>query len=238
MKIRGDSADLIWWRSSNQPLRTIIGRDGKLLPVQFSQAPFISINPERANAAYARLVGKKTTHARKEMASMLAEPGSGSATGGDSPALVGELKPTSRAVKFYEKGDMPVEFVTSRQWYCKLLDYRQELLEIGNKIEWHPEHMKSRYEHWVKGLNSDWCISRQRFFGVPFPVWYPVSDDGIPDYGRPIFASKDLLPVDPMSLTPPGYSNDQRDKPGGFVGDPDVMDTWATSSLTPLIVSG
>ena len=93
--------------------------------------------------------------------------------------------------------------------------------------------MRIRYEHWVEGLNTDWLISRQRYFGVPFPVWYPVGDDGETALGRADPADEASLPVDPQSDAPPGYDEAQRGKPGGFVGDPDVMDTWATSSLTP-----
>jgi valyl-tRNA synthetase len=95
-----------------------------------------------------------------------------------------------------------------------------------------------RYENWVEGLTGDWLISRQRFFGVPFPVWYPVTDDAEIDHDQPIVAAEDTLPVDPSSDVPPGYDPSQRGQPGGFVGDPDIMDTWATSSLTPQIATG
>jgi valyl-tRNA synthetase len=148
----------------------------------------------------------------------------------------------THAVKFYENGERPLEIVTTRQWYIKNGGrddaLRAELLERGEKLVWHPDYMRVRYQHWVEGLNGDWLISRQRFFGIPFPVWYRVDADGNPDYDAILLASEDRLPVDPSSEVPEGFEEDQRGKPGGFVGDPDVMDTWATSSLTPQIACG
>ena len=98
--------------------------------------------------------------------------------------------------------------------------------------------MRARYESWVEGLNGDWLVSRQRFFGVPIPVWYPVLADGRPDHDHPILPDEASLPVDPSAEPAPGYDESQRGVPGGFVGDPDVMDTWATSSLTPQLAGG
>ncbi|MGH9204034.1 MAG: class I tRNA ligase family protein, partial [Vicinamibacterales bacterium] len=139
--------------------------------------------------------------------------------------------------KFYEKGDRPLEIVTSRQWFIKTIESRDELLERGRQIQWHPDYMRARYENWVNGLTGDWCISRQRFFGVPFPVWYPLRRDGTTDYARPILADDSRLPIDPSTDAPEGFGAEQRGVPGGFVGDPDVMDTWATSSISPQLVS-
>ena len=149
--------------------------------------------------------------------------------------LIGEPQPVTRAVKFFEKGERPVEIVTSRQWFIRTIEHRDELIERGRELQWHPPYMRARFEDWVQGLNGDWCISRQRFFGVPFPVWYPIDDSGQVLHGQPIPAREEDLPVDPSTDVPPGYESEQRGRPGGFVGDPDVMDTWATSSLTPQI---
>ena len=94
---------------------------------------------------------------------------------------------------------------------------------------------KKRYRNWTENLNTDWCISRQRFFGVPIPLWYPLDDAGAPDYEHPIVAPAEMLPVDPTTDVPPGHRAEQRDQPGGFAGETDIFDTWFTSSLTPQI---
>jgi valyl-tRNA synthetase len=112
------------------------------------------------------------------------------------------------------------------------------MLARGAEIDWIPAHMKHRFDNWVGGLNGDWLISRQRFFGVPFPVWYPLDEQGEPDYTNLLLPTEGELPVDPSTQAPAGYTEDQRGKAGGFIGDPDIMDTWATSSLTPHIAGG
>lgn len=230
----GDVADANWWKSSGLPLKAIVGKDGRLKEIDFTAEPFKSVDSERAARIYDRIKGKRCHQARTELAKIFAEE---KIPGTDRLVMVGEPKPIEHPVKFYEKGDLPIEFITTRQWFVRILDFKQELRTQGEKINWYPEHMKHRYTNWVDGLAHDWCISRQRFFGVPFPVWYQIDANGETDYTKPIFPDRTKLPVDPYTDLPPGYTEAQRGSPCGFIGDPDVMDTWATSSLTPQIVS-
>ena len=231
----GDAMDVEWWKSSGLPVKQLIGRDGRILPASCGCAPFESVESELAQRSHDEIAGLTAAKAKSRIAELLAEEGS--LPGWQGPALVGEPKPTDQIVKFYEKGDRPLEFVTTRQWFVRVLEHKEELLAQGDKIQWHPAHMKTRYTHWVEGLNQDWCISRQRYFGVPFPVWYPLDAAGEPDFSRPIYAAAEALPVDPLTDCPPGFDESGRDVPGGFTAEPDVMDTWATSSLTPQIQS-
>jgi len=233
----GDANDVEWWKQSGLPARSVLGQNGRFKPLTFQkEALFSSQNPTKANAIYAQIQGLKVPQARKVIVALLEEPTS--AVGAQGPALVRSPESIEHPVKFFEKGESPIEFMTTRQWFVKILEHKAALLAQGEKIVWHPEYMKARYTSWVEGLNQDWCISRQRFFGVPFPVWYPLDAAGNPNFEAPIFAGDDQLPIDPMSTAPHGYQETQRNKPNGFIGDPDVMDTWATSSLTPQIALG
>ena len=221
----GDATDVTWWRELGLPTRTIIGRNGRLHPVEWGTVGWECDDPAAAAAAYGELAGTTVKQAQRRIVEMLGQAG----------ALIGEPRAITHPVKFYERGDRPLEIVSSRQWYVRTLALRDRLLARGRELRWHPPHMVHRYEAWVEGLNSDWNISRQRFFGVPFPVWYPVLGDGTVDFDHPLTAAESRLPVDPSDDVPEGYDESQRGEPGGFVGDPDVMDTWATSSLTPQI---
>jgi len=223
----GDLTDVQWWRELQLPVRTVIGRDGRL----HRDTPEW-LAGEQAAAAYADLAGKTVFSAREAMVAKLRETGD----------LAGEPTPTQRMANFYEKGDKPLEIVSTRQWYIRNggrdAKIREQMIARGAEIEWLPPHMRHRYDNWVGGLNGDWLISRQRFFGIPFPVWYPLDSEGEPDYAHLLLPTEAELPVDPSTQAPAGYTEDQRGKPGGFIGDPDVMDTWATSSLTPHIAGG
>ncbi|WP_374010728.1 valine--tRNA ligase [Leifsonia sp. LS-T14] len=223
----GDITDVTWWRELDLPNRAIIGFDGRILP-----DPPAAITSEAGREAYAQLAGKTVFSAKQTVVDLLREAGD----------LDGEPKPIQHPVKFFEKGDRPLEIVSTRQWYVKNgardEQLRQRLIELGREIDWHPEFMRVRYENWVNGLTGDWLISRQRFFGVPIPVWYPLDADGNPVFDEPILPTEDLLPVDPSSDAAPGYTEAQRGQAGGFVGEHDVMDTWMTSSLTPQLAGG
>ncbi|MGO2111330.1 MAG: valine--tRNA ligase, partial [Pseudoclavibacter sp.] len=223
----GDVTDVVWWRELQLPNRTILGHDGRIV----SEAPE-AITTDGGKAAYAELAGKTVFSAKKAVVDLLQ----------DSGEMLGDAKPIQHPVKFFEKGDKPLEIVSTRQWYVRNgasdAELKARLIELGRELSFHPDFMRVRYENWVEGLSGDWLISRQRFFGVPIPVWYPLDADGNPDYDRVITPSHDALPIDPSTDVPFGYAEEQRGVPGGFAGELDVMDTWMTSSLTPQLAGG
>ncbi len=220
----GDLTDVIWWRELDLPTRALIARDGRFYPATPEW-----ISGAEGGERYTAIAGKTSKQAQVIVVEQLRETG----------ALRGEPRPIVHPVKFYEKGDRPLEIVASRQWYIRnggrSAALRGVFLERGQDIAFHPDHMRHRYSNWVEGLNGDWLISRQRFFGVPFPLWYSIDANGEPDFDHPILPAEASLPVDPSAQAPDGYTEAQRNQPGGFVGDADVMDTWATSSLSPQV---
>ncbi len=220
----GDVTDVIWWRELALPTRSIVTRTGRIVETPPQGVP--------DGPAWQAIAGTTVKAAQRKMVELLAASGD----------LIGEPRAITHPVKFYERGDRPLEIVTSRQWYLRNggrdASLRDALLRRGNEVKWHPPYMQVRYDNWVNGLNSDWLVSRQRYFGVPVPVWYPVGPSGEPDYSAPIVPDEDRLPIDPTTDVPDGFDPTQRGEPGGFMGDPDVMDTWATSSLTPQIACG
>ena len=173
---------------------------------------------ESGTMTYGKYAGMKPTEARRAIVEELRSQG----------AIIKEEQ-IEHSIKVHERGKHPIEFIVKKQWYVRVLDMKTELIGLGNELKWHPEFMHVRYDNWVNGLQWDWGISRQRFFGIHFPVWYCKR------CGAVKLADERQLPVDP-----------EQDKPIGkcascgsdeFEPETDVMDTWATSSLTPLILA-
>jgi valyl-tRNA synthetase len=223
----GDVTDVIWWRELDLPNRAILGWDGRIIE-EMPEA----ITSDAGKAAYSELVGKTVFSAKQRVVELLKESGD----------MVGEPKPITHDVKFFEKGDKPLEIVSTRQWYIRNggrdAALRDRLIALGKDLNFVPDFMRVRFENWVNGLTGDWLISRQRFFGVPIPVWYSLDQNGEANFETPLVPSIESLPIDPSTDVPAGFSEAQRGVPGGFVGEMDIMDTWATSSLTPQLAGG
>ena len=220
----GDITDVTWWRELDLPTRALIGFDGR-----FATETPEWITSAEGRAAYEALAGLYPKQAQAKVVELLKESGE----------MIGDAKPITHPVKFYERGTRPLEIIGTRQWYIRNggrdQALREALLARGSELTWHPGYMRHRYDNWVGGLNGDWLVSRQRYFGVPIPVWYRLDADANPIYDDVLVPDEASLPVDPSTDCPAGFTADQRGAPGGFIGDPDVMDTWATSSLTPQI---
>jgi valyl-tRNA synthetase len=223
----GDVTDVIWWRELDLPNRAILGWDGRII----SEAPDV-ISDAKGKEIFAQLAGKTVFSAKQTIVELLQQSGD----------MIGEPKPITHPVKFFEKGDKPLEIVSTRQWYIRNggrdQALREKLIELGKGLKFHPDFKRVRYENWVNGLTGDWLISRQRFFGVPIPVWYQLDADGNPDFDKVLTPNAAALPVDPSTDTPEGFTESQRGVPNGFIGEVDIMDTWATSSLTPQLAGG
>ncbi len=194
----GDQTDMEWWKAHNLPLRIAIAPDGKM------------------NSTAGKYERMSIKDARKAIIADL-----------EKEDLLRGQRPIKHEVNVHERCGTEIEFLVTKQWFIRYLDLKDQLIEAGRKIKWHPDHMRHRYENWITGLQWDWCISRQRYSGVPFPVWYCKECD------EPIIADEDMLPVDPLT--------DKPEKPCPKCGceesvpEKDILDTWATSSLTPQI---
>ncbi|HEV2457220.1 MAG TPA: valine--tRNA ligase, partial [Ktedonobacterales bacterium] len=194
----GDTTDIEWWREYKLPLKIIIGRDGRLTE---AAGPYAGLTPGEAR--------------RRIVADL------------EARGLVLGREQITQTVRAHERDDVPVEYIVTPQWFVRALDYKAELIAAGERIAWHPEHMGARYREWVENLKWDWGVSRQRYFGVPFPLWYCVA------CGEVLLADEDALPVDPTE-TAPGRACICGST--SFTPERDVMDTWATSSMSPQIV--
>ncbi len=195
----GDQTDIEWWKKYNLPLKYIFTTDGKIIDTVPNYG------------------GLKIKEARKKIIEDLQEGG-----------YVVKIEELEHEVQTHERCGKEVEYSVMKQWFIDTTSHKDDFIKIGNEIKWHPAYMHARYDEWVNNIAWDWCISRQRYFGVPFPVWY------CKDCGEPIFAKKEDLPVNPLVDSP---KIDKCPKCGctEFVADTDIMDTWATSSVTPLI---
>ncbi len=193
----GDQTDIEWWQKYNLPLKNIFTKDGRIVD------------------SVPNYGGLKIKVAREKIMEDLKSLG-----------VVEKIEPLTHEVQIHERCGKEIEYSIIKQWFVDIMNHKEDFLKLGNQINWYPKHMQARYNEWVENIMWDWCISRQRYFGVPFPVWY------CKDCGNPIFATKEQLPVNPLTTSPStpcscGCSE--------FIPETDVMDTWATSSVTPLI---
>lgn len=196
----GDQTDIYWWRKYDLPMVETIDQDGKL------------------NASAGKFVGLTVIQARGQIKDALKSKG-----------LLVQVEPTLQSISAHERDNVPVEYLMNKQWFIRILENKQKWLDLGDQLIWHPESMKHRFISWVENLNWDWCISRQRYYGIPFPVWY------CSDCGHVLLPSPKRLPIDPLTDAPDGPCPSCGCE--AYTPEEDVLDTWATSSLSPQIVT-
>jgi valyl-tRNA synthetase len=210
----GDMTDVLWWKTHKLPLKTLINKYGKISEIDFGDN---CEDIETAKKFLESIKSLKATDARTKILEILKENN-----------LLIKQEPIVQNVKCAERSGAPLEIITAPQWFVKTVEYKDDLLKRSGEINWYPKYMKQRLDNWINSIAWDWCISRQRFFGVSFPVWYSKRAG---EEGKPIFADRSELPVDPLKDLPEGYSKDE------VTPDMDVMDTWATSSVSPQLSS-
>lgn len=210
----GDQTDIAWWRKHKLPTNIIISKQGRIENIQFDNS---CANKIKAEQFAAQLTGLTVTAARSKIIELLKKEG----------LLVNQVQKL-QTVKCAERSGAPLEILTTPQWFIKTIIHKEALLKKSDELNWYPKFMKIKLDRWIEGIGMDWCISRQRYFGVPFPVWYSKRAG---EEGKPIFAKNHQLPVDPLVDLPEGYNKEE------VIPDYDVMDTWATSSVSPQLNS-
>jgi len=210
----GDQTDIAWWRKHKLPTNIIISKQGRIENIQFDNS---CANKIKAEQFAAQLTGLTVTAARSKIIELLKKEG----------LLVNQVQKL-QTVKCAERSGAPLEILTTPQWFIKTIIHKEALLKKSDELNWYPNFMKIKLDRWIEGIGMDWCISRQRYFGVPFPVWYSKRAG---EEGKPIFAKNHQLPVDPLVDLPEGYNKEE------VIPDYDVMDTWATSSVSPQLNS-